>query len=172
MTHRQFAAIVGAIGLLGCTLPQSVRALRKPVRALTIKVLLFLVVVGCGIVPLPLIARADSQKLILARDAELAATNGNALLVDVRELDEIEHGAPLGAKASFPFRLDGSRNEQFVAEMLDAVRGKLDTKIILICATGVRSAAARDLLLNRGFENVASLVGGFVAWRRERLPIK
>jgi len=114
---------------------------------------------------------SGSRGIILPRDAELAATNGNALLVDVREPDEIQHGAPLGANASFPFRLDGSRDEDFVAEMVGVVRGKLDTKIIRLCATGVRSAAARDLLLDHGFENVKSLVGGFVAWQRDGLPI-
>lgn len=42
---------------------------------------------------------------------------------------------------------------------------RADTRIILYCGTGGRSALAAKTLLDMGFEDVASLAGGFAAWR-------
>lgn len=90
----------------------------------------------------------------------LAAADGpRPLLVDVREPDEFVRvraaGAILVPLGSLPHRL------------LDLPR---DRPILLICATGNRSASATAYLLAAGFEDVANVEGGTVAWYRAGLP--
>ena len=36
--------------------------------------------------------------------------------------------------------------------------------ILVVCRSGNRSATARDVLLNAGFENVTSMAGGMIDW--------
>jgi rhodanese-related sulfurtransferase len=47
----------------------------------------------------------------------------------------------------------------------------LDREILIICATGNRSSTATAYLLGNGFERVANVAGGIVAWYRAGLPI-
>jgi thiosulfate sulfurtransferase len=107
---------------------------------------------------------------ITATAAYSAATQGDAILIDVREADEIERGAPEATAARIAYRLDRSRDAKFVDETLMTVASDRTTRIILMCASGVRSAAARDLLLTQGFTDVESLDGGFRSWQASRLP--
>ncbi|HSM26008.1 MAG TPA: rhodanese-like domain-containing protein [Anaerolineaceae bacterium] len=39
-----------------------------------------------------------------------------------------------------------------------------DEEILVVCRSGNRSATARDILLNTGFEDVTSLAGGMIDW--------
>lgn len=112
----------------------------------------------------------DNPAVISAPDAYLAAVRGQTLLIDVRESYEIKGGAPAGTLARISYRLDRSRDHAFVAEITGVAAGEKWTNLTLFCATGVRSAAARELLLMNGFTSVKSLAGGFEAWRDSSLP--
>jgi rhodanese-related sulfurtransferase len=107
---------------------------------------------------------------ISAQEALVAMLRGETQLIDVREPFEIRRAAPGWSRARIPYRLDGSRDTEFVTDVLQAVAGNRLSDITLICATGVRSAAARDLLLKHGFTRVRSLTGGFEAWQNGGLP--
>lgn len=109
------------------------------------------------------------QGLVSAPTAYAAEMQGKTTLVDVREAEEIALGTPPHA-VRFVYRLDGSLDEAFIAEITKLVAGNKSSDVTLMCATGVRSAAARDLLMQNGFRNVKSLSGGFVAWREQGLP--
>ncbi|HSN95498.1 MAG TPA: rhodanese-like domain-containing protein, partial [Anaerolineaceae bacterium] len=39
-----------------------------------------------------------------------------------------------------------------------------DTKIVVVCRSGNRSAQGRDILLKAGYENVTSMAGGMNDW--------
>lgn len=80
----------------------------------------------------------------------------NVRVVDVRERDEFEQGYIPGAK----FIPRGHLEWQI--EEYEADR---ETPIVLYCAGGVRSAFAARTLQEMGYENVASLEGGFGAWK-------
>jgi rhodanese-related sulfurtransferase len=41
----------------------------------------------------------------------------------------------------------------------------------VVCASGYRSSIAGSLLLNRGFKNVANVIGGMNAWTRRNFPV-
>ena len=118
--------------------------------------------------------REDPQTsgIVQATAAYSASADGRTVLIDVREPNEIERGAPEKAAAQIVYRLNHSQDAKFVNGTSAAVAGNRSTSITLICATGVRSAAARDLLRQHGFTNVKSLDGGFRAWQTAQLPVR
>ena len=90
-----------------------------------------------------------------------AAGAGDALLVDVRELDEWTEGRIPGA-IHIPRGFLESRIEQAAPDKTQ--------RIVLYCAAGNRSAFAAKSLEELGYENVASLAGGYTEWKRNGLP--
>ena len=84
-------------------------------------------------------------------------TDQNVYVVDVRERDEVMDGYVPGA-ALIPRGF-------LELNIEDDVTMERDVPIVLYCAGGNRSAlAARDLKL-MGYSNVASMIGGFKAWK-------
>ena len=47
-----------------------------------------------------------------------------------------------------------------------------DKPIIVVCASGIRSAQGRDILKQAGYANVTSLTGGVTAWKAKGYPIE
>lgn len=47
-----------------------------------------------------------------------------------------------------------------------------DEPIVVVCRSGNRSQAGRDILLDNGFEQVSSMAGGLNAWRSAGYPIE
>lgn len=89
---------------------------------------------------------------ISAREAhELVSQHGYAYL-DVRTVAEFDAGHPEGAY-NVPLLLsEGVPNQQFVAEVERAL-GK-QHKLVVGCASGVRSLRAQELLIAAGFTDV------------------
>ena len=88
--------------------------------------------------------------------AELASQGWTVL--DVREADEFEQGAIPGSI----FIPRGNLELQIEARVTDK-----STPIVVYCAGGVRSAMAAFTLQSIGYENVASMIGGFNRWKDE-----
>jgi sulfur-carrier protein adenylyltransferase/sulfurtransferase len=90
--------------------------------------------------------------------ADVKPLLGNgAVIVDVRETDEVEQGKLPGAvhvpRGFLESRIEGSAPD----------RGQ---RVILYCASGNRSAlAAKTLRDDLGYANVASMTGGFTLWK-------
>lgn len=88
---------------------------------------------------------------------------GRAVLVDVREPDEVAAGSPVGAlrivRGFLELRIE------------DAVADKAAT-VHVLCAGGVRSLFAAEGLEKLGFTDVHSVVGGFKRWKSEGLPVE
>ena len=83
------------------------------------------------------------------------------VLIDVREQDEIEQGVIPGA-ITIPRGFLESRVEEAVPEK--------ERRIVIYCAGGTRSAFAAKSLAELGYTNVASLAGGFNAWKDAGAP--
>lgn len=47
-----------------------------------------------------------------------------------------------------------------------------DQEIVVVCRSGNRSQAGRDILKQAGYENVTSMAGGVTAWRSAGYPIE
>jgi rhodanese-related sulfurtransferase len=102
-----------------------------------------------------------------SRVREVSPTEANqqqeqgALLIDVRESDEYAMGHVLGAIHLSRGVLE-LRIERLVPDP--------STPILCYCGGGSRSALAADSLQKMGYTNVASMAGGFKAWREAGLP--
>lgn len=117
-----------------------------------------------------LAAQAMARITQLSPDEVLQALqNGNGVVVDIREKDEVtETGSIPGAihipRGVLEFRVDPG-NPDYRAEL------KPDHSVILVCDDGQRSALATETLKSLGFLRVAHLSGGFQAWQRQGLPV-
>jgi len=83
-------------------------------------------------------------------------------LIDVRESEEFAAGKIPGA-VSIPRGFLELRIEE---------KAKRDEPLILYCAGGTRSALAAKTLREMGYENVASLAGGYNRWSDSGFPVE
>ena len=107
-----------------------------------------------------LAAEAKSRvREVFATEASEQQVAG-AVLIDVRETEEFAKGHAAGA-------LHLSRG---VLELkIEDVAPDVSTLIICYCGGGSRSALAAESLQRMGYTNVASLAGGFKAWKEAGL---
>ena len=86
-----------------------------------------------------------------------------ARLVDVRDAPELLAGIARGA-------IHLARCE--LAARVREIAPETAATLLLICASGVRSAQAAAQLTALGYPDVRSVAGGFARWRREGLPVE
>jgi rhodanese-related sulfurtransferase len=84
-----------------------------------------------------------------------------AMLVDVREDPELAE-----------VRVAGATHIPTSAFMQRAEELPKDRPLLIMCATGVRSAAVTGYLLRSGWSDVTNVEGGIVAWQRAGLPVE
>lgn len=84
-----------------------------------------------------------------------------ARLVDVRTPQEYRAGHPKGARNISPHQITS-----------DSTGLKKDDEVLVICASGHRSARAARQLAAKGFTNVSNVRGGLHAWAGAGLPLK
>ena len=90
-----------------------------------------------------------------------ALPSGGATIVDVREASEWEQG-------HLPDALHISKS--YVEQQIEGAIPDRAAPVILYCAGGVRSLFAAQSLEQLGYTNVASMSGGFQAWKSAGLP--
>lgn len=102
-----------------------------------------------------------SQKASITVDEALALSKEGALIIDVREPDEI---------AEVAYDVKNIKNiplgeiESRLAEV------PKDKQVIVVCKKGGRSSEAYEILKGNGFENIANMQGGMDAWSEKGLP--
>ncbi len=101
-------------------------------------------------------ARATVREVTPAQ-AELAAGSG-ATILDVREESEWEQGHVTGAR---------HLSKSYIEQDIEALAPDHAAPIVLYCAGGIRSLFAAQTLLEMGYADVASMSGGFQAWKTE-----
>jgi molybdopterin/thiamine biosynthesis adenylyltransferase/rhodanese-related sulfurtransferase len=105
-----------------------------------------------------LVARAKDSIEEIEPDALEERMKRGAVVVDVRESDEVSQGIIEGA---IPIG-------RGVLESSIGVRvPDPETELVLYCAGGARSALAAKSLLDMGYTNVSSMAGGFGRWKTE-----
>jgi molybdopterin/thiamine biosynthesis adenylyltransferase len=114
-------------------------------------------------------AREKHLEVLKSRVTELSVVKAHelfqrgALLVDIRESDEVSQASPAGAlrisKSFLELRLEDHVEDE-------------TREICLLCAGGVRSLFAADSLLQMGYRKVYSVSGGFAAWKAAGLPVE
>jgi len=103
----------------------------------------------------------DGVKHISPADAFEALQNGEAVMIDVREIDEVKlESVPLDRVLNHPMSV--------ILDRLPYITK--DQNIIVACPGGVRSSKVASLLIQNGYENVASLDGGLKTWKAKGMP--
>lgn len=103
----------------------------------------------------------EGVKHISPTDAYFAIDLGEALLLDVREPDEI--------------KLESIRMPDVLYHPMSVIMDRLEVLptgklLITACPGGVRSVKVANLLISQGFSNVANLDGGLMMWKAKGLP--
>jgi rhodanese-related sulfurtransferase len=101
------------------------------------------------------------------KDAAEQSAKGAAVLLDVREAEEWQHGHIDGAVPA-PRGLV----EFFADPTSPRYKKALDPagRVIVVCASGARAALAAVTLKDMGYEDVTVLDGGLKAWIEAGLP--
>ena len=101
-------------------------------------------------------------KEVLPAEAVRLINKEDALVLDVRESNELGQGSIIDAKhialSVLPEKITNLTNDK-------------DKPIIVFCKMGNRTAQACKLLLNNSYTNVFGLKGGIAAWINDQLPI-
>ena len=84
-----------------------------------------------------------------------------ATLIDIRETDEVEQGIIEGA-VHVP--------RGFLESRIESVAPDKSAPVIVYCAGGARSVFGAQILEQLGYTDVASMAGGFGAWKSSSLP--
>jgi len=86
-----------------------------------------------------------------------------AVLIDVREPDEVAAGSPSDAQRIV---------RGFLELRVEDVVPDKSTPVLVMCAGGVRSLFASEGLIQLGYSDVSSVVGGFTRWKSDQLPVE
>ncbi len=103
---------------------------------------------------------AAKAAIVEITPTQLSQRMDEVLVLDVREADEHSQGAIPGARL-----IPRGLIERDVATVIPDT----STPIVAYCAAGHRSALAAQTLKAMGYEDVASLAGGFEQWKTEGL---
>jgi molybdopterin/thiamine biosynthesis adenylyltransferase/rhodanese-related sulfurtransferase len=98
---------------------------------------------------------------VSVEEAQLRAQQG-AVLVDVREADEVSQGHVPGSL----FIPRGFLEQRIEEKVKDRAQ-----EVVVYCAGGTRSAFAAKSLAELGYANVSSMAGGFGRWKEAGFPI-
>ena len=99
----------------------------------------------------------------MAEYQRLRAANEAHVLIDTRENDEWVAGHAAGAV---------HLGKGIIERDIEARVPVKDTKLILYCGGGFRSALAADALRQMGYTNAISLNGGWRAYQASGLPVE
>lgn len=109
---------------------------------------------------------ASSVESIKPTDAQIMLTEKKAIILDVRESEELKEGKVKGAVVIAKSLMDNDK-EAWVREI-----GKLpkDKAIIVYCRSGRRSGIVGEELVKKGFKVLN--MGGFSTWKSSGLPVE
>lgn len=100
-------------------------------------------------------------KEVDAAEAKARLDAGSAVVVDVREAEELPDGYIAGSR-----HIPMGKLQTHADELLT------EQEVIFVCHSGVRSAAATAAFARAGHARVYNLAGGMVAWEGRRLPVE
>ncbi len=125
------------------------------------------------------VARADGEvgSEISAPDALALVERNDLTIIDVRRPSEWrDTGLPVGAVGISIHNMIYLERSAFIDDVRDAVGGQTNRPIAVICAAGVRSARAQELLREAGFTAVVDINEGMLGnghapgWMARALP--
>jgi rhodanese-related sulfurtransferase len=118
--------------------------------------------VSGGLLLFSFVSKRSGARAVSPLEATQLINNSNAIVIDVRDAAEFEKGSVTGARH---IALD-----ELAARSADLMRFK-NRPVIVVCATGARSAKGLAALSTAGFAEVYNLAGGISGWREAGLPL-
>jgi rhodanese-related sulfurtransferase len=106
-------------------------------------------------------AKSRIQEIDIAEYRRLRTAGEAHVLVDTRENDEWTAGHAAGAV---------HLGKGIIERDIESQVPEKDTKLVLYCGGGYRSALAADALRQMGYTNAISLDGGWRAYQESGLP--
>jgi molybdopterin/thiamine biosynthesis adenylyltransferase/rhodanese-related sulfurtransferase len=109
----------------------------------------------------------DSKQVAATEEITPAETaqelgDGDVALVDTREPHEYDEAHLEGARLVPP---------GILVDEIESVVPDRSQRVILYCRTGKRSGKAAEQMAELGYENVANVAGGILAWQEQGLPV-
>jgi rhodanese-related sulfurtransferase len=101
-------------------------------------------------------------KSVDTQEATLLINKQDALIVDIRPREEFQKGHIINAK--------NITLSQIEKGTLTGIENHKQTPIIVVCASGTRSAGAASKLVKAGFTQVNNLFSGMGGWEAANLP--
>ncbi|XP_078046900.1 rhodanese domain-containing protein CG4456 isoform X2 [Augochlora pura] len=114
-------------------------------------------------------AEGDVKDLIVHyKDVIEAQKNDSVLIIDVREQNEIDETGKLPGSIHIPMG-DVSNtllnlSDKDFRNKFDKEKPTKNTKIILSCRSGKRSAMVQEEIQKLGFQNAYNYIGGWTDW--------
>ena len=108
-------------------------------------------------------ARAQIREVTPQEVDALRESATPPIVVDVREASEWEQGYIPGAIHI---------SKSYIEQQIEGKAPDRDAEVVLYCAGGVRSLFAAQTLAQLGYSNVASMSGGFQAWKSAGLDFE
>jgi rhodanese-related sulfurtransferase len=116
----------------------------------------------------PIAVAAGEAGVARISPAEAAAQMraGKAIVIDVRERDELDAGMAQGARwyPTSSIQSDPGSFEKFIASLPE------DQTVVFYCAAGVRAGKAAEIATKEAGRKAANL-GGFKDWKGAGLPV-
>ena len=115
---------------------------------------------------------AEAQAMIprvSPEDAAAMQASGKAVLVDIRDVRELAKTGKIADAVHAPRGMI-----EFWVDPQSPYHKEIfatNQKLILVCASGWRSALAAKTLIEMGMDNVHDLEGGFGAWAKSGQPV-
>jgi rhodanese-related sulfurtransferase len=125
--------------------------------------LILLAFVSGGMLVWPMVQRSSGGgSAVSASEAVRLINREKAVLIDVCEPAEYAAGHAIGARSVPLGQLDGAK----------ALPSNKALPVVLICATGARSARGVAQLRKAGYDKAVTVAGGNAAWRDAQLPME
>ena len=105
-------------------------------------------------------AARDDVREISTAETDALRQRGGVTLIDVREASEWDQGHVPGARHV---------SKSYIEQDIEAAAPDREAPVVLYCAGGIRSLFAAQTLQQMGYTDVASMKGGFQAWKSQGL---
>jgi rhodanese-related sulfurtransferase len=125
-------------------------------------VLILAAFVSGGLLVWPMVGGGGGAGAVSPTDAVRMINRDKAVLIDVREPAEFAAGHVAGARNVPLAGLESSKH----------LPSNKALPLVVVCATGARSARAAAQLRKAGHAQARSLAGGTNAWRDANLPVE
>lgn len=126
-------------------------------------VLILVAFVSGALLVWPMVQRSSGGgTAVSANEAVRLINREKAVLIDVCEPGEFAAGHAIGSRNVPLGQLEGAK----------ALPSNKTIPVVLICATGARSARGAAQLRKAGYEKAVTVAGGNNAWREAQLPIE